>query len=174
MREPSVACPAPSTGSLVPMPFDNAITARFWASVDASGDCWTWNGPSANGYGRFHIGNQNRPKRTAAHRFAYELLVGPIPSCLEIDHLCRNKLCVNPDHLEPTTRRINELRAYTFISENVRKTHCPYGHPYNAANTHLRGPNRHRSCRACDRVRYYRRLGRKVPCTSVPRKATYV
>lgn len=81
---------------------------RFWSKVDASGDCWLWTGAPHLGYGRFSRG---RSGATYAHRVAYELLVGPIPDGLTLDHLCWNTLCVNPDHLEPVTRAENTRRA---------------------------------------------------------------
>ena len=87
-----------------------------------------------------------------AHRVAYELLIGPIPAGLELDHLCRNRLCVNPAHLEPVTRQTNQHRGASVSGISVRATHCPEGHPYDADNTYVR-PNGHRVCRECARRR---------------------
>jgi len=82
--------------------------ARFWSKVDAEGDCWEWTGArSDKGYGHM----RRADTIVAAHRFAWELLVGPIPDGLEIDHLCRKRKCVNPDHLEPVTHSENMRRA---------------------------------------------------------------
>lgn len=79
-------------------------TKRFWSHVDADGDCWLWTASRKdNGYGQIFIGGQN----VLAHRYAYESLVGPIPDDKEIDHLCRVRHCVNPDHLEPVTHKVN-------------------------------------------------------------------
>ncbi|MDP9224875.1 MAG: HNH endonuclease [Actinomycetota bacterium] len=83
-----------------------------------------------------------------AHRVAYELLVGPIPEGLTLDHLCRNTSCVNPQHLEPVTVRENVLRGMGWGAKNKRKTHCHRGHPFDAKNT-LRIPGGTRKCRTC-------------------------
>ena len=80
---------------------------RFWAKVDRSGSCWLWLAATSHGYGTF----QSNGKLVRAHRYAYELLVGPIPGGLVIDHLCRTTACVNPEHLEPVTQRENLLRG---------------------------------------------------------------
>lgn len=85
-----------------------------------------------------------------AHRVAYELFVAEIPEGFDLDHLCRNRGCVNPDHLEPVTRRENLLRGETIPARNARITHCPQGHPYDAENTRIR-PCGRRRCAACNR-----------------------
>lgn len=124
--------------------------ASFWSNVDRKGDseCWPWkNVPRSDGYGTYGT----NPAR-AAHRVAYELAKGPIPDGLVIDHLCRNRICVNPDHLEPVTQRTNVLRSpLTMPYVNRAKTHCPEGHPYSPENTYLRrrGGGVKRECRTC-------------------------
>ena len=81
---------------------------RFWASVDKTDECWLWlQVLLASGYGKFYANGRQH----LAHRYAYELLVGPIPDGLQIDHLCRVKNCVRPDHLEPVTPGVNTRRA---------------------------------------------------------------
>ncbi|WP_084779743.1 HNH endonuclease signature motif containing protein [Planobispora rosea] len=123
------------------------VSKRFWAFVDASGDCWEWTGGrQSRGYGHFSV---TRDVRHLAHRFAYEDLVGPIPEGFQIDHLCRNVLCVNPDHLEAVTQQENIARSNGLGVVNAAKTHCPYGHPYDEANTYWRGKKR--TCRECRR-----------------------
>jgi hypothetical protein len=84
------------------------LEGRFWARVDKSGDCWVWTGGRRGRYGAFWVEGQ----QMGAHRFAYELLVGPIPDGLTLDHLCCNPPCVNPGHLEPVTFRENGLRVW--------------------------------------------------------------
>lgn len=86
------------------------VSERLWEKVEIVGTCWLWTArPSKNGYGGISLGGQRAP-RVYAHRLAYELLVGPIPPGLVLDHLCFNKLCVNPDHLEPVTAAENTRR----------------------------------------------------------------
>ena len=134
---------------------------RFWKFVEV-GDCWTWTGGTTNGYGRFSP-SKDAPQY-GAHRWAWEHLVGPISDGMQIDHLCRNTLCVNPDHLEVVPPRVNILRAYGLARANSEKTHCPQGHEYTAENTLvLQGGGR--SCRTCmrDRMRERRGWPRPVP-----------
>lgn len=113
----------------------------LWSHVSrADTGCWPWTGCiSPRGYGVFGS------KR--AHRAVYELVVEQIPAGLQLDHLCRNPLCVNPSHMEPVTPRENVLRGNTIAARNAAVTHCPQGHPYNEANTKLR--NGWRVCKAC-------------------------
>lgn len=93
---------------------------RFWSRVDASGVCMEWTGGLSGGYGRFD--------HERAHRWAYVNLVGPIPDGLVLDHLCRNKRCVDPDHLEPVPPRVNILRGSAPPAINARRTSCINGH----------------------------------------------
>jgi len=124
---------------------------RFWVKVDASGDCWEWTaGANALGYGTF-VPDSASKKKVKAHRFAWETLIGPIGKGLVIDHLCRNPRCVNPDHLEPVTQRMNIMRGYSRSVRNAKVTHCPRGHEYDEANTRF-DPNGGRKCRACHRM----------------------
>jgi hypothetical protein len=115
----------------------------FAHRIAVNGDCWEWTGPrDRDGYGKCSYGRR-------AHRLAYERLKGPIPEGLVIDHLCRNRACVNPAHLEPVTIAENNRRG---IQPSASKTHCVNGHEYDPENTYLR-PNGHRDCRACIRTR---------------------
>lgn len=148
---------------------------RFWAKVDkngplpggdtlaaSKGPCWMWTGEPARakcGYGQFALVVDGRRRTVRAHRFSYELLVGPIPEGLEPDHLCRVPLCVNPAHLEPVTHRENMLRGNTFAAMQAAVIECPQGHLYDEANTYVDSQGK-RHCRACDRERHRRRRSR--------------
>lgn len=129
---------------------------RFWSKVDKTGDCWLWQaGLASTGYGQFNSGS--------AHRFAYELVKGPIPEGLQIDHLCRNRKCVRPEHLEAVSCRENLLRGETLAALNVAKTRCPQGHGYTPENTYVvrrRNGRVFRVCKVCNRekcLKYQRR-----------------
>lgn len=130
---------------------DPRLPERFWSKVqtDDSG-CWLWTASLTNGgYGQYYPA-KNEPRR--AHRIAYEVLVGPIPVGLVIDHLCRIRRCCNPAHLEPVTHRENTLRGESFVAAYSTTTHCPQGHPYSGTNLRIR-PSGRRSCRECERIR---------------------
>lgn len=119
--------------------------ARIMQRTDRSGNCWLWTGAlDRHGYAAIKVDK----RRHLAHRLAYELFVGPIPNGLVIDHTCRVRHCVNPDHLEPVTNRENLLRGEGFAAKNTAKTHCPQRHPYDDANTIIRRGGRRR-CRTC-------------------------
>jgi hypothetical protein len=127
--------------SALPLRFENKIN-----KLDSG--CWEWTGrKDSGGYCQSStIGKDKR--RCMAHRAVYEILVGPIPKGLELDHLCRNRACVNPEHLEPVTTRENVLRSQNLASINAKKTHCPQGHPYNQENTYIY-PDGKRRCKIC-------------------------
>ncbi len=144
------------------------LEERFWASVEKTETCWLWTGGSNGlGYGRFAIRLSGESIRQIyAHRFAYELIVGPIPDGLTLDHLCHNadetclggtsclhRRCVNPAHLEPATSRENTFRSpMAPAAANATKVHCPSGHPYDETNTYVT-PEGWRHCRICARAR---------------------
>lgn len=120
---------------------------RFAARIADDEGCWIWTGAlNASGYGTF---NPDRNK-VYAHRWSYEHHVSPIPDGLDLDHLCRTPSCVNPWHLEPVTRRVNQRRGDTFAATYAATTHCVNGHAFDEANTYFRPDNGHRKCRACN------------------------
>lgn len=107
--------------------------------------CWEWTGAiSSKGYGT--LGFQTRD--LYAHRASYELFVGPIPDGLEMDHLCRNRRCINPEHLEAVTH-LENMHRNPFVSARMKQTHCKHGHEFTPENTR-RKKNGTRCCRACD------------------------
>jgi len=113
--------------------------------------CWEWTGwRKSDGYALL---NDRTYGNRRAHRVAYETFVGPIPDGLHLDHLCRNRSCVNPAHLEPVTARENLRRGNGWAGRNARVTACPQGHDYDDVNTR-RGRGGARSCRECDRIRH--------------------
>jgi hypothetical protein len=116
----------------------------FWRYVQKTSDCWLWVGARTKGRSAYY-GTYNSQR---AHRLVYEATIGPIPRGLVLDHLCRNPLCVRPDHLEPVTNKENILRGVSFSAKNAQKTHCPEGHEYSAWNTYTR-PSGHRVCMQC-------------------------
>lgn len=128
------------------------LIARFWSKVEKRGpeECWPWLGTVlANGYGQFHAG---RGKRVPAHRFAYELMAGPIPDGLQIDHVrawgCTRTDCVNPAHMEPVTLLENARRSDCWSAVNSRKELCQNGHEFDLVKVFPDG-RRHRRCRTC-------------------------
>ncbi len=118
---------------------------------DAHNDCWVWKGSKGgSGYGQIWVDG----KHVTAHRISHELFIGPIPEGHAVDHLCRNRACVRPDHLQA-------LDHYTNWSQwNLEKTHCINGHPYDGDNLRVK-PSGERRCRICHNANalrgYYRR-----------------
>lgn len=128
------------------------IADRFWSKVEISPSCWMWMGKlDRHGYGKFSI---THDKHVFAHRLAFELMRSVIPNGLELDHLCRNPKCVNPDHLRIVTH-LENMRAQ--FHANSKKTHCPKGHPYSGVNSFG-----FRICRIC-RDEQHRKSRRPAP-----------
>lgn len=127
---------------------------RLWVRIDTAGPCWEWAGCHVDGYGKVSTGGRT----WRIHRLVWTLLVGPVPDNLVLDHLCRNRGCCNPDHLEPVEQRQNLLRAPTVTAMWAARTHCESGHEYTPKNTRIE-PDGARRCRTCrrDRARADRR-----------------
>lgn len=129
------------------------VAARFLRKILFTYSCWIWQGATSHGYGVFRDGE----KTVVAHKFLYERLVGKVPEGLDLDHLCRNRACVNPNHLEPVTRQVNLLRGETITASNAAKTHCKKGHPFSGENVQrLQGRRR---CKTC--YRYITMMGNR-------------
>lgn len=139
---------------------------KFWARIDirGRGNCWLWLASTNNGYGRFWIDNQHM---AYAHRIAYELVVGPIPSGMDLDHVkargCRSRACCNPAHLEIVTRRENLIRGNHPNMIAARENRCRKGHPFAGSNVRYYMPKRPgavivRYCRACARLWHKNRV----------------
>jgi hypothetical protein len=110
-------------------------------AVGTARECWPYQGRlTTKGYGQFYFNG----RRHSAHRVAYELAIGPVPSGAQLDHLCRNRACCNPSHLEPVSPKEDTRRSPI---HNGAKTHCPHGHPYSAENTRRYRGSRY--CRTC-------------------------
>jgi hypothetical protein len=126
-----------------------SLAERFERYVQRGPGCWIWTG-AQDGHGYGSIYADPARGRIKAHRAAYELFVGSIPPGLTLDHLCRNRTCVNPAHLEPVTNRENILRGESPYAQKARQTHCKHGHEFTPANTRNRSDGT-RGCRECDR-----------------------
>lgn len=117
---------------------------RFWIKIQKKGSCWIWKAAiNECGYGTFTVG-----KKVLAHRYAYELLKGKIPTGLQLDHLCRNRACVNPEHLEVVTQQENIRRGECAAARHARQIHCKRGHPLSGDNLYIT-PDGRRQCKIC-------------------------
>ncbi len=123
---------------------------RFFDKVNKTETCWNWTASlDHKGYGRFKLDGKAR----RAHRVSYELLIGKIPDGLTVDHLCKNRNCVNPNHFELVSLEENSRRGVLKLAEKkLEKTHCKNGHEYNKENTYI-DKNGWRNCRVCRRKR---------------------
>lgn len=129
------------------------LEERLMSKVDVDDDtgCWLWTG-AIDRYGYGQIGVEGRV--TGVHRASYSTFVGPIPEGLTIDHLCRVRRCLNPEHLETVTSRENTLRGDTIQARNAAKSRCPKGHPYDVVQWRkLKSGSLgiHRKCSTCRR-----------------------
>ena len=144
---------------------------RFWSHIRKEDNgCWRWTGNinSVTGYGRFCV----KYVEHVAHRYSYELLVGTIPEGLQLHHLCRNRWCVNPNHLLPITSRDHLRLENPLIVSNLSKTHCPVGHPYTEENTLRDKTTGKRKCRECALARLRQKSKQQEIIASLRRKST--
>ena len=138
---------------------ERTIQERFEEKYipEPNSGCWLWFAGMACGYGAFKVAEWGEQR---AHRVSYLLYKGEIPRGKELDHLCRVKCCVNPEHLEAVTHAENMSRSpIGAVPINGRKTHCKYGHPF--AGDNLRKNHRRRVCRICERAASKRKQIRK-------------
>lgn len=129
------------------------VDERFWryAMPEPNSGCWLWSGASTrDGYGRFQVAYSGHQEQRA-HRFSYRRFKGPIPDGLQLDHKCRVRCCVNPDHLEAVTAKVNTLRSEAVSAKNARKTHCVNGHEFVGENLYLTPDKKYRVCTQCIR-----------------------
>ena len=125
---------------------------RFWSRVNKTATCWLWLAArQSQGYGvlRINCVRGSQGVLVYAHRVSYELTKGKIPDGLELDHLCRVRHCVNPDHLEAVSGDENIRRGISLAAINARKTHCKLGHPLSGDNLYLRPDGMGRQCLVC-------------------------
>lgn len=142
---------------------DERLPQRFWDKVypEPNTGCWLWGAAtfSATGYAQFEWQGRTR----TAHRVAYESLVGPVAAPLVLDHLCRQRPCVHPGHLRPSTQRENILRGGGASARHARKTECASGHPLTPDNVYsLSTRPGARVCRTCKIERERQRRRRPV------------
>jgi hypothetical protein len=129
------------------VPRGTPIATRIKAKcITDSNGCWIWQGTKSGGYGQIAVNG----KQLYVHRASYECFKAKIPDGLTLDHLCKNKRCCNPEHLEPVTMRVNVLRSENPCAVNAKKTTCPRGHEYDQDRSKVGG----RQCRKCRQIRY--------------------
>ena len=128
---------------------------RLNARINKTDTCWVWTGKvDKTGYGSFGMREGTKSRTRSAHKILYEVLVGEIPTGMQLDHLCKVTLCVNPEHLEIVTPRENIMRSNGLAAVNAQKTHCSNGHEFTEDNIYV-PPKRlnRRYCRKCQKLK---------------------
>src|SRR3990167_5119238 len=126
--------------------------ARFWSKAQKTAGCWNWLGRLNHGYGTFVLAGEARRFNRRPHRIAYGYLRQEVPAHMTIDHLCRNRGCVNPAHMEVVTMGANNMRGNSPSSLNKKKTACRHGQLFTEDNTYAeKGKPNERVCRTCKR-----------------------
>lgn len=132
------------------------LPKRIMSKIDQQEDCWVWQA-STDGCGYGHVWHEGKLKR--AHKLLYETLVGAVPEGLELDHLCKNRACVNPEHLEPVTHAENVNRGEWALANRPVPRTCKRGHPVDNENVYILNEKGWGTCLTCkrDRDREYAR-----------------
>lgn len=145
-------------------PHSLTTSERFWVKVEKTDTCWLWIAAvSGSGYGNFYIGKvDGRYVNVPAHRWAWQDSGRALIEGLELDHICRNRKCVNPDHLQQVTHRENVLLGISPWALRAQVTHCPAGHEYTEQNTVM---DKGRRCRTCSNTRRAERKRRALTHT---------
>ena len=131
-----------------------SIKERLFKSfkINKKTGCWEWQlSINTFGYGQIRVNNPRSMRKP--HRIMYELMKGKIPKKLSLDHLCRNRACINPDHLEVVTNKENILRGVGITAQNAKKTHCKRGHRLSGKNLFFYKKANQRMCRTCNYIR---------------------